>query len=326
MSEEENTETEAPEESIRDSLSAAFDEDQIETEITEDAENEVEAVDAEGANTAAAEPLDDKATAPAVDALDAPPASWSPTAREEWAKVPETVRATIAKREKEIQTTMQESAQARQLAQSFNQMVQPFQGMFAAQGATNAVHGVEQVLHSVAQLQGGTPAAKAAAAAQIIKQFGVGIRELDDALVGNAQAQPPADPRFDELQTKYDSLASRLQANDNEVQQQINIETNKFLGEKPFANDLRVTMADFMDLASRQGQKLTLQEAYDRALATRPDIQTILSNRAKAEAGKKNITNARKAGVIVPISSEGGGPPVAPANLRGALEAAWDNG
>ena len=221
---------------------------------------------------------------------------------------------------------MHESAQARQQMQSFGDMVRPFQGMFASQGIQNPMQGVYNILQTTAQLQSGTPQSKAQAAADLVKQFGVGIKDLDDALVGNTANAQPSDPRYEELLTKFNNMEGRLQVQDTAAQHDVNTETAKFVNETPFANDVRSVMADFMEQASRNNQKLTLQESYDRAIATRPDIQTILANRKKVADSGQHVQQSRRAGVVVPIASEGGGAPVEPNNLRGALEQAWDNG
>jgi len=55
-------------------------------------------------------------------------------------------------------------------------------------------------------------------------------------------------------------------------------------------------MADFMDMAERNGQRLDLKQAYQRAISTRPDIQQVLSNRANSQQNGAALSNARVAG------------------------------
>lgn len=325
--ENEDLENEEQEDSMRDSLSDAFDaevsEETAEAPAAEEAAAPKEEAEPKEPATEATAPKEGEPAAEDVNA----PASWSPAAREEWANVPKSVQDTISKREKEITTAMQESSNARQQMASFGEMVKPFQGMFASQGVQNPMQGVYNVLQTTAQLQNGTPQNKAAALAGLVRQFDVGIKDLDDALVGNVQAEQkaPSDPRYDALEQRYNQLEQRFQGQDNEAQAQINSETQAFLKDTPFANDVRGVMADFMDLAHKSGEKLSLKDAYARAVATRPDIQQIIANREKAEAGAKHLGKSRAAGVVVPINSEGGVAP-APSTLRGALDAAWDQG
>lgn len=269
---------------------------------------------------------DDKTPPP--EGEDKAPASWAPAEREEWAKVPESVKQVINKRETEVQKVMTESAQARQHFAAFNNMVTPFQGMFAAQGVQNPLQGVHSILQTSAQLQGGTSQDKATAIVGLIKQFGVDIKTLDDALVGNtgtaSTTAQAADPRYDALNEKISGMERHFQSQEAQAQQTVNTETEQFIKSHDFANDLRGTMADFMDVAAKNGRPLSLDDAYNHAIATRPDIQQILANRLKTANAQKHTAQARNAGSSVPITSDGGGQAKQPENLRQAIAEAWE--
>ena len=263
--------------------------------------------------------------------VDKAPASWTPASREHWAAIPEGVRGEIAKRESELQRTLNETAQARQFSQHFNQQIQPYEGMFRAQGV-DATTGIGNVLQTAAQLQMGTPTQRAQTVAELINQFGVDIGTLDDMLVGNMPKTAQATPEVEQLQQQISQMQQFIQGQQGQqrqqvMQQQQNIqtETNKFVAENEFANDLRGVMADFMDVAERQGRQMTLQEAYNSAVATRPDIQEILTNRAKSTNNLRAVSGARRAGVSVPQSHGTGDAAAAPVSTREALLAAWDN-
>lgn len=273
------------------------------------------------------------APTPAQDAPDVSkaPASWTPASREHWNAIPEGVRGEIAKRETELQRTLNETAQARQFTQHFQRSIQPYEGMFRAQGV-DATTGIGNVLQTAAQLQMGTPSQRAQAVAGLINQFGVDIGTLDDLLVGNMPKAAESSPEVAQLQHQIAQMQQFIQGQQGQQQQQyrqqqqnIQGETNKFLAENEFASDLRNVMADFMDVAERQGQKMTLKEAYDRALYTRPDIQEIIANRAKANNNKRAVSGARRAAVSVPQSHGTGAGAEAPASTREALLAAWDD-
>lgn len=318
----------APEDELRDSLASAFDE--AEADANADNQDAAEAkaadptipADARVKNTAVVQTDEEKAAE--VDAK--APASWSPAAREDWAKVPKQVQETIAKREREMSATMQETAQARQHQTAFNNMMQPFQPMFLAQGVKDPMQGVYEILQTSAKLQNGTPHAKAATMAGMIKQFGISIRDLDDAIVGNAPAaEAAADPRLDAMTKQINDMQGYFTRQNTDQQNTVNQETEKFLNENEFAKDLRTTMADFMDIAGRQNQRLTLQEAYDRAINTRPDIVEILKNRALVTNSNQRMTRARSAGVTVPLSTSGGNRALSPQSLRDSIADAFNN-
>jgi hypothetical protein len=70
-------------------------------------------------------------TAPASSA---PPASWKPAEKAEWAKVPESVRAAVMRRETETSRALSASAEARKLAQRFEETINPFRPLMDAYG------------------------------------------------------------------------------------------------------------------------------------------------------------------------------------------------
>ena len=307
--------------SLHDALSAAFDDADDVSTITDDP------VVAAPTTEAAAPALADHATEET-----GPPASWNPTAREAWANIPAAVQTEIARREQEMQKGLNETTQARQLSSSFTQLVTPFNTLFQAQGM-NAFEGIQDSLQVAAQLQMGTPQQKAQVAAQIIQRFGIDIAQLDDLLVGNMPAKVAPNPELDAVKQQMQQMQQYIQQQNQmtqqqkqQQQQQINQSTESFLKETPYAGDLRMVMADFMDFADRNGQSIDLKTAYDRALATRPDIQQLIQNKAKATNSATALAGARRANSSVPLGNNGAGSRPAPANMREALSDAWDNG
>jgi uncharacterized protein YukE len=174
----------------------------------------------------------------------------------------------------------------------------------------------------------GTPNQRAQAGAGLISQFGVDITTLDDMLVGTMPQASQASPEVSQLQAQIAQMQHYIQGQQGQQhqaqqaqRQTTHTETNKFITDNEFAGDLRNVMADFMDVAERQGQKMTLKDAYDRALYTRPDIQEIIANRAN----KRAVSGARRAGVSVPQAHGTGGSAPPPASTRDALLAAWED-
>ena len=349
MSAEENEEleTETEDTSMRDTLDAAFADDSsgdegssLETGTGSDANGDLElgrsdtndddgtigsgdTTDNDTEHTTAATTTDDKA-----------PASWTPAAREEWANVPASVKETINKREIEVQGVMKEGAQARGFVENFGKMVQPYQG-YLSLGGKDPLQNIHNAIQAAATLQGGTPIQKAEAAFKMIRENGIDIQALDDLLVGNAPAiKEEMTPAMQKMQDRIDEQDRYLQGQHEErqrgqqdAQAETNTEVNAFIKGKEFGEDLRLDMADFMDMAERNGgQPISLDIAYDRAMASRPDLQTILTNRSSAEQNKGRLDRARNAGSSIPQRSTGGGGSPAPTNMREALTEAWNQG
>lgn len=327
-------EQEPEEDSLRASLESAFDEDAIEGEV----ETPTPTPTDEGSGEVEPAPIGDGTPDLSGEATPTPlaadenkaPSSWSPTAREAWANIPPEVQTEIGRREKELQNNLNETTQARQLSQNFGNLVQPYQGMFQAQGV-DVFTGINNTLQLAAQLQMGTPQQKAQACANIIQQFGVDIGSLDDLLVGKAPTQQQQSPEFQQMQTQMNQMGQYIQNqqhNQQVTQQQeqarINTETETFIQSKPYANDMRNLMADFMDMAQNQNQPITLQVAYDRALGTRPDIQKLIQNSTDTQNNQTALQQAQNASVSLPQETVGGQGKAPATTMRGALEDAWN--
>jgi hypothetical protein len=254
------------------------------------------------------------------------PGSWVPIAREDWAKIPEAARKEIWRLDKNRKEIGRRVAEGNQ----FKQMLTPYEPHFASIGMS-ADQGVSAALQMAAVLISGPAKQKAEMLSQMIKDYGVDIGMLDDMIVGQMPAAQS--PEVQAMQGQIDQLnqyiQNQQQGQHHQVQQQQSQrdqEVDTFIANNEFANDLRIVMADFIDMAERQpGGKLTLEQAYQRAIATRPDIQQIIAGRTTSESGANALSSARRAATSVP--QVGGATPPAPANqsTRAALLDAWDN-
>jgi hypothetical protein len=358
--------------SIRDTLSAAFDEaEKASTETVVDVEpraidetppgneqappegTDTPPVDtpADGAPAPTDAPPPDVAPPPAADTPpqgDAspevppadtkdptvkPPGSWTPAAREEWAKVPAAVKQEVWKREREASRALTASTEARKLQQDFSQTIQPYLGFIAAEGST-PMKAVDQMMRTAAVLRVGTADQKVQLVAQTIKQFGVNLEALDAALAG--VAAPPADPSTLVQQQVQQALApflnerrAQAQQAQQAVQQQAQSELEAFASDpkNEFYDDVAPLMADIIEVASRNGQQMGLTEAYQRATLLHEPVRRVIDARKSREAATQASAAARKArgaAVSVTPSTQAA---VVPAqggnNLRADIEAAF---
>ncbi len=321
---EQQIEQEEPEETTRDALEAAFEqhEDADESEVqTPDEPSSVQTP----AEQTPAEPALETAEEKAPEELKAP-ASWSPVSRETWKDIPETAKKEIAKREQQTSQAMTESAQARRFSNSFGDMAQRYTGFISANSG-NPLQEVESLLQTASVMQSGTATQKAQMAADLITRFGVDISTLDSVLVGEqTQSNVPEEvqQRLNQLEGILGQQQQQQQVYNQQEQDKIKGETKTFLANNEFAEDLKMTMADFMDIAENQGYKISLEEAYQRAMATRPDIQQLIANRTSSQNNQQALQASRKAGVSVPQSGGPSGAPKEPSTIREALMNAWE--
>jgi len=319
---------------MREALEAAFESEENEEENAPIIEDDSTAPDTTVESDPDVEP-DTGTVSEDEPVVDEPPAttkapqSWTPSAREHWDKIPAEAQAQIAKRDQEVMNVMNEASQYKNFSQGFNQMVAPFQGMFAAQNV-DPMQGIQNVLKTAATLQGGNMVQKAQAAAQLIQDFGVDVTALDDLLVGNMPTNNPNDQMM-QMQKQLDQQNQFMQNQQNQQnqfmqrkQQTINNETTQFINDNEFAGELRGVMADFMDMAERQGQRLDLKQAYQRAIGTRPDIQQVISNRLNTKGNVQALSNARTAGASIPQNGTVNPSASESQSLRASIQSAFD--
>lgn len=269
---------------------------------------------------------------------DRAPVSWRPDVREHWAQLPESVRAEVARREREVQQTLQETADARRFTEQLQQVIRPYE-MFIKAENSNPLQAIDNLMATAARLRTAPAPDLAQMVAGIVKQFGVGrfgqtfIEQLDQALAGEV---PRVDPQAAQLQQVVQQQLAPVQqfmsqfqqaqiAQQQRAQEEAVSEVQTFLERAEFGEDVREEMADLLEVAQRRGRELSLQDAYRQACLTNPRVRSVLEARAKAK-GAQQLTGAAQKAKAAAVSVSGSpalGAPKADANdVRSAIEAA----
>lgn len=330
----------------RDDVAAAFDE--VEPDFDEDA-IPTPAPEPEAAPEADPTlPLEtegtaipDSDTAPITEApvegeaasTNAAPQSWGVAEREAWAGLDPAVQAQIHKREKEINEALSYTGEARQFHDQFGQMIQPYAGLIAAEGS-NPLAAVDAVMQTVSGLMQGTPGTKAQLIADAIKQYGVDINQLDSLLVGempsedpNAHVESLVQERLAPVQQYIDQQQQFQQQQQQQMYQANQQEINAFIQAHEFAQDVSPQMADFMQVAAQNGQNMSLDEAYQRAIQIRPDVQQVINQRMAAGSAQQNgqlVEGKRRAAVSIPSGGQLQSGAAAPTSMRDQIAAALE--
>lgn len=230
------------------------------------------------------------------------PASWTPEARETWAQMRPEHQQEVMRREREITTTLQQTADVRRFAGEFERVIQPFMGFIAAENST-PLQAVHNMMQTAAVYRIGTAQQKAEMTASLIKNFGVDIEMLDSLLAGQQAPQRSA-PQHDVQQAVQQALAPFMQQIQSQRQQQeqlvtreANTELETFASnpDNEFFNDVRHDMADLMQLAAQRGQVLSLSDAYRRATLAHPQIAKVLEGRQRNAAAAQQTAAAQRA-------------------------------
>ena len=262
------------------------------------------------------------------------PIGWTPAALEDCDKVHKNVQEQIHKREQEIATTMQGTGEARKTHDHLNNLANSFAPIMAAEGANTPMEAIEGLFKTVAELRMGSPVQKAQKMAALIGHYGIDIEALDSALTG----QMPADPQMSGMESMIDQKLApinqvmeqlgQLQAQGQQTNQtNAATEVTDFAKNAEFLNDVRVDMADLIDMASNQGRNMPLEEAYNKACAMHPEISKVLDSRKAAEAiTNANTSAADKANAASSISGKRSGVTSKPGGLsmHDQISDAWD--
>ena len=252
------------------------------------------------------------------------PASWKPTAREGWDKLPPDIQQEVMRREKEISSTLNETVEARQTYQKFKETVGPYEHMFRAEGI-EPIQGIGNIIRTTAALATGPQQTKAQIIATLIKSYGVDIATLDALLAGQTPQQgvtqqaPPYDPRVDQLLRQIEQAKAQKET---QLQRQAQEALSEIEAEE-FFDDVREDMADLLEVAAKRGVAMSPKDAYNRAVMLHPEVSKVLEQR-KAAATQGATQRAMAA-----ASSVRAQPTAAPAgpvgdSIKDALESAWD--
>lgn len=328
-------ETPEPEESLRDTLTKAFDESE---ELTADSKAPAPTSPAPGDQTPPAPTKDVKPTgrpdAAVVEKQAKPaqtgelkaPAQWKPAVREQWNKIPRAAQEEILRREGDSMRLIGSVGHKIRLADEVAGHLQPFVEQLSNNGVTPSSF-MGDVFTTVHHLANGSQLEKAETIANIVQSYGVDVRALDAVLTRRLQSGPEAV----EARRLAARASSVLQERAQEREQYGASEAEKSLAafsadpKHEFLDDVRDLMADLMEA----GRAETLEDAYAAAVWAHPDTRKILLERQQQERAQNKSARAlaaRRASSSVHGTPAGSaGPIVRPnATVREALEAAFD--
>lgn len=275
---------------------------------------------------------------PKAEPKERAPASWRPDVREHWAQLPPDVRAEVARREAEMQRTLQESSDARKFAEQLNRVVAPYEAFIKAENS-NPLQAIDNLMGTAARLRTGTAPELAQLMAGLVRQFGVGrfgnqfIEALDSALAGevpqvNAQQAQMQQAIQQQLAPVTQFMAQFQQAQavqEKRRHAKATSEVQQFLERAEFGEDVRDTMADLIEVARMHERDLSLQEAYEQACVGNARVRQVLQGRAKQRGGQQlsgAAQRAKAAAVSVSGAPALAGPQPEPDSVRAAIEAA----
>jgi hypothetical protein len=275
---------------------------------------------------------------------DKAPNSWKPAVREHWAKIPPEARAEISRREKEIQQSLSQTDGIRRFSNDLANVIAPHQDLIRAQNST-PLHAIDNLMKTASSLARGDARLKAHTVAQIIQNYGVDIKTLDEILSkGPIQQQgqpspndaPPAwaRPMFQFM----NEVQQTKQQRDQQMQETAQTAIDEAKESLPYFEDLQQEVADILEVNWRRGRTVTVKQAYDLAVNNNPDIKKLIprsngqspknqqnGNRSSVSQAASTLAKARRASSAVSGGPAGGDGKTTPKTRREALEQAFDD-
>lgn len=264
------------------------------------------------------------------------PVGWKDKAAEQWKNVPREAQEHILNREREVNVLLQQTAQARKVAKDFSDAMGRYRPALEQMGFRDPISAVNGVMQAVISMRSGSTQERANAVARVIKDFGIDINALDEALVSGGVSSPEQDTsRFEQLLDSrlapVNQLMTQLEQYQYQQQQEAESATHnevqKFINENEFGNMVRNDMADLLDMAAARGQQMTLKEAYDKACIMNPEIsQKLEQKREQARQQQALEARQRKQHAASSVRGvQGGVSSGKPAEtIADALNEAWD--
>ena len=257
--------------------------------------------------------------------LDRPPQAWKAEAKKHWNELPLAARQEVQRREADTQFVLRENASAKQFVGQVEQIVTPHLGWMQAAGV-QPLEAINNLLHVETIARSGTADQKVDLAVQYLIDYGVDLTKLDSALSKRLsspqQAASPVNNSHNEellrmiqqeLAPVKNFMSSQQQIEANALQNEI----ETFGNSHEYLEDLREDMAVILEVAATQRRSMNLDQAYNIALAGRPDIAqaSSLKSRQVTSANLKNAASSIAGSSGQPIAVS----PNSPQDLRAQL-------
>lgn len=283
-----------------------------------------------------AKPAEAKTEETAVDA----PAHWPAADREMFAKQSPEAKQWLINRHKAMEADYtrktQEVVGMRKFKEELDDIFKDYRDEMALNGVTDAM-AIRQLVAAHTLLRKDP----ASAMKRLAEQYGIDLKGITE---GAAAADPAGEsPTVKALRDEVKQLTGQLRtltgAQDQHQQKARLDEVTHFAEEKdaqgqlmrPYFDDVAKDVAALIQVARTNGERLTLQDAYDRAVYANPTIRAKVlaasdaQRRAKEEAERKaKAEAARKAGFDIKGEGAAAAGVATNSSLRDSLERAWD--
>jgi hypothetical protein len=232
----------------------------------------------------------------------------------------------------------------REQSKQFNEIVQPHMARLQSLNMT-PLQAFSHLMRSDYILTSAPAPQRAQYMAKMIKDYGIDIRALDEALSGQgstapdpvaAQVERMLQERLTPLQQFLSNQQQVAQYQEQQLQQEAATTIDQIAQDNikfPHFESVREDMADLIEMNARRNVFITPEQAYTRAVAMNPELGAQLAQQANngrqlQQAHSLNDRAQRALAASSSVSGAPGGSPVGGVNanmsLRDTVEAAFN--
>lgn len=239
-----------------------------------------------------------------------PPTSWRAEAKAAYAALPENVRREVHRREHDFHNGVQQYKAAATFATQIGGEFKPYEALLRSQNWTPQAL-TKDFMNSHYRLSTGDASTKAAEILRVAGLYNVSAQDIQAALANPSSqpTQPQTPAEVLELRQRLDRIEQeRTQAEEASIQEQIrSFETD---GKHEFFKQVAVEMGALL----QAGRAKDMQDAYDKAIWSNPEVRAKLLAR-QAEEQRKTAAEkaaAAKKAASVNVAARGKHPSAAP--------------
>lgn len=194
------------------------------------------------------------------------------------------------KRNQDVQNGISQYKQKADQYDELAEVFKPYEATIRAEGGTMPT-AMRELLNTAYILRAGSPTQKAQLVAGTMAQFGVDPNHVWSVLTGNQQALPQQDPRYDQLNQRFQALERSLQGQQQQQEEALMGQIEQY-ATQPGHEHLDALTPSMIQLLEA-GMAKDLDDAYQKALRLDPQLfeQVAAAQRQTDELRKREEAN-----------------------------------
>lgn len=258
-----------------------------------------------------------------------PPGSLTPALREKWGSIPREFQDFWAKRERDHQTSMQETAEARKSWKEFTEVVAPYEATLRTHNISAVAH-AKELFNLSHLLNTGSREVKADVIARLIHQFQPDPQALAHHLNQRPQAPMQTPPQPVNVRQEMEKVLQEREEAAKQAEGKGAWEAFAANPANEFLGDVQGLMSKILDAELVTGNTYPelFKNAYDLACSQHPEVKTVLAQRAAqtpaatpAATPAVPVAQPRPNGTVKPSLGASKAAPTAPKKLLSLEEA-----